>query len=40
MGDLLGFFNMHFVGKHQKIEGGPFGEKKILKKSLTELKIL
>ena len=25
-GDLLGFFNIHFVGKYQKIEGGPFGE--------------
>ena len=24
--DRLGFFNIHFVGKYQKIEGGPFGE--------------
>ena len=26
--DPLGFFNIHFVAKHQKIEGGPFGGKK------------
>ena len=25
-GDPLGFFNIHSVGKYQKIEGGPFGE--------------
>ena len=25
--DPLGFFNIHCVGKHQKIEGGPFREK-------------
>ena len=25
--DPLGVFNIHFVAKHQKIEGGPFGEK-------------
>ena len=24
--DPLGVFNVHFVTKHQKIEGGPFGE--------------
>ena len=24
-GDPLGFFNVHPVGKYQKIEGGPFG---------------
>ena len=24
--DPLGVFNIHFVAKHQKIEGGPFGE--------------
>ena len=24
--DPLGVFNIHFVPKHQKIEGGPFGE--------------
>ena len=38
-GDLLGFFNIHSVGKYQKIEGGPFGENFFLK-SLTEPKIL
>ena len=27
-GDPLGFFNIHFVGKYQKMKGGPFGEKK------------
>ena len=30
--DLLGFFNIHSVAKHQKIEGGPWGfffEKKV-----------
>ena len=26
-GDPLGFFNIHSVAKHQKIAGGPFGEK-------------
>ena len=25
-GGPLGFFNIHSVGKYQKIEGGPFGE--------------
>ena len=25
--DSLGVFNVHFVAKHQKIEGGPFGGK-------------
>ena len=33
--DPLGVFNIHFVAKHQKIEGGPFGEKFFLKESLT-----
>ena len=34
--DPLGVFNIHFVAKHQKIEGGPFGEKFFFrKKSLT-----
>ena len=32
-GDPLGFFNIHSVGKHQKIEGGPFGEFFFEKKS-------
>ena len=33
---LWGVFNIHFVAKHQKIEGGPFGEKIFFrKKSLT-----
>ena len=30
--DPLGVFNIHFVAKHQKIEGGPFGEKNSEKK--------
>ena len=35
-GDPLEFFNIHFVAKHQKIEGGPFEEKCFFfKKSLT-----
>ena len=25
-GGPLGFFNIHSVGKYQKIEGGPFGD--------------
>ena len=25
-GDTLGFFNIYFVGKYQKIERGPFGD--------------
>ena len=33
--DPLGVFNIHFVAKHQKIEGGPFGEFFFQKKSLT-----
>ena len=33
-GGPLGFFNIHSVAKHQKIEGGPFEDfKKIRKKS-------
>ena len=32
-GDTLGFFNIHSVGKYQKIEGGPFGENFFRKKS-------
>ena len=31
-GSPLGFFNIHSVAKHQKIEGGPFGEKFFSKK--------
>ena len=31
--DPLGVFNVHFVAKHQKIEGGPFGENFSGKKS-------
>ena len=31
-GDPLGFFNIHSVAKQQKIEGGPFGEKKFSEK--------
>ena len=30
--DPLGVFNIHFVAKHQKNAGGPFGEKNFLKK--------
>ena len=37
-GTLRGFFNIHSVAKHRKIEGGPFGEKIFRKKSLTEPK--
>ena len=25
-GDPLGFFNIHSVAKHKKMQGGPFGE--------------
>ena len=31
-GDPFGFFNIYSVAKHQKIEGGPFGEKLASKK--------
>ena len=34
-GDPLGFFNIHYVAKQQKIEEGPFGEKFFRKKSLA-----
>ena len=34
--DPLGVFNIHFVAKHQKIEGGPFGEKKISGKNVSQ----
>ena len=31
-GDPLGFSNIHSDAKHQKIEGGPLGEKRFSKK--------
>ena len=31
--DPLGFFNIHSDAKHQKNEGGPFGENNFRKKS-------
>ena len=34
-GGPLGFFNIHSVAKHQKIEGGHFGEKIFSEKSLA-----
>ena len=39
-GDPLGFFNIHSVGKYQKIEKGHFGENFFFEKNLTEPKIL
>ena len=33
--DPLGVFNIHFVAKHQKIEGDPLGKNFFRKKSLT-----
>ena len=33
--DPSGVFNIHFVAKHQKIEGGLFGENFFPEKSLT-----
>ena len=36
-GERLRFFNIHSVGKFQKIEGGPFGDF-FLKQNLTEPK--
>ena len=35
----MGFFNIHSVAKHQKIEGGPFGENFFSKKSLNTEKL-
>ena len=32
-GDPLGFFNIHSVAKHQKMQGGPFEEKKFRRKN-------
>ena len=37
--DLLGFFSIHSVAKHQKIEGGPF-EEFFFKKSIAKPKKL
>ena len=34
--DPLGFFNIHSVAKHQKIEGGHFGEKNFEKSHNAE----
>ena len=31
-GDPLGFFTIHSVADHQKLKGGPFGEKIFRKK--------
>ena len=35
-GDLLGFFNIHSVGKYQKIVGGPFGGKLFVRKKVSQ----
>ena len=35
-GDPLGFFKIHSVAKHQKIEGGPFGESFFKKVSIPK----
>ena len=35
-GSPLGFFNIHSVAKHQKIEGGPFGEKFFFEKKVSQ----
>ena len=32
-GDPLGFLKLHFTAKYQNLEGGPFGDKKMGKKS-------
>ena len=37
-GDPLGFFNIHSVAKHQKIEGDPLKTLKNFEKSLTKPK--
>ena len=34
--DPLGVSNIHSVAKQQKIEGGPFNEKKILEKKVSQ----
>ena len=36
-GNPLGFSNIHFVAKHQKNAGGPFGEK-IPKKNVSQFR--
>ena len=33
--DPLGFFNIHSVGKYQKVEGGPFGQKFFFRKKVS-----
>ena len=35
-GDPFGFFNIHSVGKQQKIEGGPFGENFFSEKKVSQ----
>ena len=35
-GDPLGFFNIHSVAKHQKMQGGPFGEKFFFEKKVSQ----
>ena len=35
-GDPLGFFNIHSVGKYQKIEEGPFGENFFSEKKVSQ----
>ena len=37
--DRLGVFNIYFVAKHQKIEGGPFGRKFFPEKSQCRKKL-
>ena len=37
-GDPLGFLKLQFAAKNQKLEGGPFGDKKKFKKSRTVAK--
>ena len=38
-GEPLGFFSIHSVAKHQKMEGGPFGEFFFQKKSQCRKKL-
>ena len=35
-GDPLGFLKLQFAAKNQKLEGGPFGDKKKLKKKVAQ----
>ena len=37
--DPLGVFNIHSDANSQKIEGGPFGDLKKVRKNLTKLKL-